>query len=388
MKYDIQVKVKKKRGKPVPITISSNDFTKNGYPSIEEFQEFPFLREKYFDYVKENNSEGTAKSYISYLSALFNELPFTLTEKDLPRKWLLLLPYFFTKDEGDLGFQVLTYWMNRLNEYISELKDSNAPFKTFQNRKSALQAYINFLTEMRDETPSVFNNEKSKNSRIKVVNKIETEFERQYTGITIPVEGTDGLISTFISRMRSEDRFPTKSGAVFYPARIISTVLKKEFNNLANDCIRKVKVFTEKGTFVLNDLECISIDKNGNTKAKIKSSSEWFVILNKENENCNPLIAKSEADLSREHNPSISTILEDETRQWNALKDLTDIIKKIDLIPKQENASKLKQEVMQNYEQQIQGMKEKLKIDFKNILNETKFSLMQRSLNSSLNKHE
>ena len=100
-----------------------------------------------------------------------------------------------------------------------------------------------------------------------------------------------------------------------------------------------------------------------------------------------PLIAKSEADLSREHAPSISTILENQNIKWEALNILTGFIKKVKPNPKQEDSSSIKQAVMQEYESEINGMKDKLKKDLKLILEKTTFTLMQRSLNSSLNKH-
>ena len=184
--------------------------------------------------------------------------------------------------------------------------------------------------------------------------------------------------------MRSEDRFPTTESSVFYPARILSKILGKEFNDIAKECINKITIFTKNGKFLLKDIEYIIIEKE-RTKA-IKDGQAHF-ILNKEGDKNSFLIAKSEADLSREHVPSISTILECPDMEWKALDKLTRIIKTVCEKPKQSEASKISQEVMNKYKDCIIKMKKDLATDMNTILEKTTFTLMQRSLNSSLNKH-
>lgn len=380
MKFELQVRIRN----GYPVTISSSDFKKGSFPSIDSIKEFPFLKDKFHNYVEENKSSGTADSYVYYLQQLFNklELPFANLDAQEGRKWLLLLPYIFAFDI-DKGFQVLEIWMNHLNNHISKLKKDNKPFKTFQNRKSALQAYINFLCEVRDTTPSDLYA-----SQQRVNNTIINNIKLQYSGITIPVEGSHGLIKSFLSRMRSEDRYPTGKNAIYYPARLLSKILGKKFTEIAVDSIRNITVFAKNRSYQLNQIEEITIDKNGRTFAKIKETGNTFLVLNYENDDNNPLIAKSEADLSREHNPSIAHILQNSTIKWKELHNLTSLINNHFTCPQNENPSIISNTIQSNWNgANQQNVKQGLLDDIKTILSMTTFTLMQKSLNSSLNKH-
>ena len=378
LKYELQVKIR--NGSPV--TICSSDFRKKTCPYIDSFKEFPFLRNQFHDYVKEKKSRGTADSYVNYyLPQLVNQLPFTNVNAQDGRKWFLLLPYIFAYDI-DSGFQLFFFFLNQLNNHISKLKKDNLPFKTFQNRKCALQAYINFLSEIRD-------NDIDSLSCVHQVNKtIINAIKRHFSGITIPIDGPQGLIRIFLSRMRSEDRYPAGHGAVYYPAKLLSKVLGTAFTNVAVQHIKNLIVFTDKQSYKLSEIGEITIDKNGNTYAVIKNTKEVCNVLNYEKDLKNPLIANSEADLSREHAPSIATILQNPSMYpLPTLCQLTKYIKNINPSPKQEDASDISKAVQQQFGTALQGMKQGLLDDLNTILSNTKFTLMQRSLNSSLNKH-
>lgn len=379
MKFELQVRIRNGN----PVTISSSDFKKGSFPSFDSFKDFPFLKDKFHDYVEENKSLGTADSYVYYLQQLFNklELPFANLDAQEGRKWFLLLPYIFAFDI-DKGFQVLDIWMNHLNNHINALKKIDGPLKTFQNRKSALQAYINFLCEVRDTTPSDLSG-----SQQKVNNTIINNIKLQYSGITIPIEGPHGLIKSFLSRMRSEDRYPIGKNAVYYPARLLSKILGKEFTEIAVDCIRNITVFTTKKSYRLDEIAEITIDGKGRTFAIIKKTGNTFQVLNYENDVNNPLIAKSEADLSREHTRSIADILQDSTIIWQELRKLTSYINKQFNRPQQENPSKISKDIQKSYCNELPLMQTGLLTDLKSILGKTNFTLMQKSLNSSLNKH-
>lgn len=387
-KYKLQIKVGGKDCQSV--NLGSDDFNKNSVPPIEKFNEFPFLKDDFRTYITEslNLKKKTAKSYSSDLIYLFNNLEFDNDNNDFARKCFLLLPWLFKKDntnecDGDFGFKVLDFWMNKLNETILSLKQNHQNCKTFQNSRSALQAYINFLEEKRDVSSDVLykNNESLKSANI-------DNFNRIYKGITIQVHGKDGFIETLLARMGTEDRYPTSTGAVYYPARILKQVLGGDFKDVATDCIQKILVYTENGTLELNKIGSIKIGKDGLTYAIPEDNNSEYLIYN--DPSCTePLKANSQADLSREHNPSIATILEREY-EWKALKELTKIIINANggRIPKQSEASKITQTVMNNRaDNGLDDLSKGLLDDLKFIIENTKISLMQRSKNSSLNKH-
>lgn len=336
-----------------------------------------FLNKEYRNYVKDLTTDVTAEWYVEkYLPPLFNQMPF---QSEQPRKWILWLPKIFAYDI-ELGFVVLDFWLSELNKYINDLKAIDpSKAKTFRNRKSALQAYISFLNFNRDLIQQNASNPISK--------KFANSIKRIGGSITITQED---LINSFLVRMKTEDRFPTAKGAVYYPARLINKVLGKRFETIAKQCIREIIVYTTSGNYKLRDIDEFIIKRNRVTLAKIKE--EEYAVTNEDTwdflkQQITLLIANSSADLSREHDPSISTILEDTARTWKALDKLTNIIKQMYPNPKQKDAHAITQDVWKNQQSNIQKLSKDLEDDLKTILKKTKFTLMQRSLNSSLNKH-
>ena len=338
-----------------------------------------FLNEDFRNYAKNVTTDDTAKWYVEYyLPSLFNQMPFQSEE---PRKWILWLDRIFAYDL-DLGFIVLDFWLNELNKYIIDLKTiSSSKAKTFKNKRSALRAYIVFLNSHRSLIKQTIS------TTIPINRKYANSIKRLQGSITIT---RDDLIDLFLIRMKTEDRFPTQPGAVYYPARLINKVLGKRFETIAKQCIREIIVYTTSGNYKLRDIDKFIIKRNRVTLAKIKV--EEYAVTNEDTwdfskQQITLLIANSSADLSREHDPSISTLLEDTTRTWKALDKLTKIIKQKCPNPKQKDANSITQNVWKNQQSYIQELSEGLEEDLKTILKETKFTLMQRSLNSSLNKH-
>lgn len=338
-----------------------------------------FLNEDFRNYAKDLTTDDTAKWYVEYyLPSLFNQMPFQSEE---PRKWILWLDGIFAYNLN-LGFIVLDFWLSELNKYIIALKAiSPSRAKTFKNKRSALQAYIAFLNSHRSLIQQKIS------TTIPINKKYANSIKRLNGSITITQYD---LIMLFLARMKTEDRFPTQPGAVYYPARLINKVLGKRFETIAKQCIREIIVYTTSGNYKLRDIDEFIIKRNRVTLAKIKE--EEYAVTNEDTwdflkQQITLLIANSSADLSREHAPSISTILEDTTRTWKALDKLTNIIKQMYPNPKQKDAHAITQDVWKNQQSNIQKLSNDLEEDLKTILKETKFTLMQRSLNSSLNKH-
>lgn len=209
-------------------------------------------------------SEGSAKSYLSYVSGADKLI--SVSEKDSSEKFDLftLLEHEFRKQDFKTIEKTLLFVIDELSRKNADVVFSRAK-KTLQNYKSGLYSYLDFLIQQ------PFSIDNSNEEEIKTIefqikdlqvytdtgkSLVKNKADKEYSKID--------LKKNFSFRIKTQDRFYEN---IFFPIRFINRVFSKKnergvFENWLNDLLNSITIFLDETKTSFQEITALTISNN------------------------------------------------------------------------------------------------------------------------------
>lgn len=316
----------------------------------------------YFDYLLDNMSESSAKSYISYLRNSLKKFPCSSAETNFD----LINKSIDTQQVSGLVEQVITKIDEELNSLVSIHNK-----KTLFNYKSSLNMLNSFLES---NGLSLFP------SKPNTVSYNTKSIHSSYT--------KNDLIKNFKARLNTQDRF-YDFGAL--PCRLLRKIFKKNktYNYLILNLIYNTKFYVnEKYYFKLNEIDKLIIS-DGHAYIQIKNEiysvyTEVYIKGNSFGFEIAEVI--STASLSLDHDAPIFEVLKSNINSYTELLKISSQLNRLKSINNL-SISKLTTKFFNEVYHTLLIDETKLFNEIQDLYNKLSLTIMQTNYNSSKNKY-
>lgn len=225
------------------------------------------LKQEFKNWLTETDkvSEGSAKSYLSYVSGADKLI--TISKKTSSEKFHLftILQAEYNKQNTEAIEETILFVIDELSiENVEEV--FNRPKKTLQNYKSGLYSYLEFLIEQSFSIKKINDTDEIEAT----TNKVEDIKVFKNTGKSlsenkiVKIHSKSDLIKNFSLRIKTQDRFYEN---IFFPIRFITRVfsLKKErsvFTNWINNLLNSITIFLEENETTFREITSLTIEND------------------------------------------------------------------------------------------------------------------------------
>lgn len=312
-------------------TESDNELIK---PELPESTNRLFMSNQFADWLMDHEmGKYSASSYISYIKHINKDFFCKITKDNIDP--LASIPTYL-KEMPDKLMDMLFELEGRLVEEINNKKYSTMPLKSLFNGRTGFRQYIKFMSEIVEsyliQNPPQAETEEDEKDNLCL--------DTQRTGYEY-----EDLESNFHFRLLTQDRM-SESKDLFFPIRIISRLFHLSekasrknnsdqvnrngvwIDRWANDSVAEITVHTDKGDYILADIDQLEIQPE-NKRVVVTLGREETAIVLTETENCGmvPLECSALRNIHIDHTPLMSEIIKENSAQLPALQKLTTIIR-------------------------------------------------------------
>lgn len=344
---------------------------------------------------------GSAQSYISRLKRLNRIISEAISAK-LPNSQydiLSLIPQWLKEQKGYKVIKLLEGVDEKMVCQIHTNDTHLMPISALRDCVSALRAYIKFILE--EYIVEVLDEEELSTDDIAEISEIGNGGEiKKYDYLT--------LEKNFRFRLITQNRMSVGKD-VFFPISIIQCLFSlsekalktgsvgkgeyKWFNRWIDDCIAEIQVQTDRGTFIMAELnKSDTFIINTTTKevtVTLQDGKTARMLTSTEDDSASPRFMEVEQlrNIHIDHTPLISNVLSDNISELPAMVKLTQIIRKVAETAKLSfvvsNFSTIKNELIKNEEDVAEMLKmlPELKNELELIRSKSTLCLMEAKYN-------
>lgn len=358
-----------------------------------------FLRNEFIQWLCETgiNSPKSAESTASRVKTLNDKFISQL----VPQKNYNFLKELPNHIKQNAEKTILLLDKLEMHVYDSEVKpgDYSINASTFRYMKKAFSLYVSFIKEI------IYNNYLTSDDISEdKIEESENEIEIKTNNINKIYLDSKYIKDKFSLRLLTQDRL-SNSKNIFYPIRLIRRIFTKHDKlvrlgiikgkpnemkylfDIVHNCIDKINVITDKGTFKLQDVKTLEIDLSLKSATVILQNNKKAVLLTKTDKGeTEKMRVSTFKNISIDHVVSMADILEEKANRLPALNKLTEMIKQvakennINVAPG--NVSLLNSKFIENIKiSEITPLLPKLKEELAIIDEGTELQLMEKTYN-------
>lgn len=300
-----------------------------------------FMQDEFAGWLQYTGQQG--RSSIGSTVSRIKSLNRDFISKLIPGKTidiLALLPKFIGQDKTKTA-QLLDKIESRVNKAVNTPEATGIHPVTLRNMRRAFTLYAQFIKETingYDATSLAVTAPTGDNETGKAEFPIEAEETECFE--------YDNIESTFRFRLLTQDRI-SNNLAVFFPISFIASLFKRHdklaglgiidsdanatiwLNRWADDCIANITVITEKGEFILADIDMMEIDTQAKSTTVLLPDGQKTRLLTETHQGkVVPMEAGSINSITIDHTPQIAEILNSNARKLPALSRITEIMRR------------------------------------------------------------
>ena len=360
-----------------------------------------FLSSEFKDWLKEEGlSEGTIRSYISWLTNVANEIQY----KKIPNHSIFeIIEACFEKGRYEIANQLLSTTIAFITYLIKNPLEINRESKNLSDIRSAVKKYAIFIQEKIDEAEesSTHNEDDNVNdiqeSEETLKNDDKNNEQTDFKDINIAGQTDDSkkglaypmdeIKRNFRFRLTTQDRM-SKDKNLFYPIGLLKKLFysdgtsyvshyrnkngenRKWFDNLIDTTIDNIFLHTENGKLRLKDIEEIVITPSENVLIKLPDNTLVDLYTpNASMKEKEKMKAEDISDIHIDHVNLIDDELEQNVDKYKGLKSLTEIIRVVKATRKlnPKNFNKIYNKVLEERYNEIKDLIPALKEDLSEI---------------------
>lgn len=212
----------------------------------------------------EKTSEGSAKSYLSYVSGADKLI--SVSEKNSTEMCNLfaILQAGFKKQDSKIIEETIFFVIDELSRKNAE-EVFGRPKKTLQNYKSGLYSYLDFLLEQSFPVGNGMGDElEIMESEIEDLHIFTDTGKSSSENNVVKVHSKNDLIKNFSLRIKTQDRFYED---IFFPIRFITRVFsmnneRNVFKNWLNHLLNSIAIFLEVSNTTFAEITSLTIANN------------------------------------------------------------------------------------------------------------------------------
>lgn len=358
-----------------------------------------FLRNDFIEWLIDNEkcSKDSAKSVASRVKTLNDKFISQL----VPQKNYNFLKELPNHIKQNAEKTILLLDKLEMHVHNSEVKPEDYSIKasTFRCMQRAFSLYVSFIKEI------IYNNYLTSDDISEdKIEESENEIEIKTNNINKIYLDNKYIKDKFSLRLLTQDRL-SNSKNIFYPIRLIRRIFTKHDKlvrrgiikgkpnemkylfDIVHNCIDKINVITDKGTFKLQDVKTLEIDLSLKSATVILQNNKKAVLLTKTDKGeTEKMRVSTFKNISIDHVVSMADILEEKANRLPALNKLTEMIKQvakennINITPG--NVSLLNSKFIENIKiSEITPLLPKLKEELAIIDEGTELQLMEKTYN-------
>lgn len=297
------------------------------YTHIENSDKNLYRELDFVEWMQENEDMGmhSAQSYVSNIKRANREI-FNKNKKGI--NVLAYIAELLRTGKEAKANQLLTALETELTRRINKKDESAIPLFKLSQCRTAFRKYVRFIEE---ETIEVSENEEE------WVTQADEESRKTESESTI--YEYDDMDDIFYLRLITQNRF----GKIFYPISLLKRLFHLSqkisklqsadngrgswFNRWLDDCIANIEVLTDKGDYILADIDELEIDPQSKrvtvTLPDMQKATLWTETEKGEKV---PVQAEDIRDIHIDHTPLIARFLSEYAEELLALPRLTTII--------------------------------------------------------------
>ena len=299
-----------------------------------------FMQDEFADWLQYTGQQG--RSSIGSIVSRIKSLNRNFISKLIPGKTidiLALLPKFVEQDRTKTA-QLLDKIESRVNKAVYNPEATAIHPVTLRNMRRSFTLYAQFIKE----TISGYAPDPAETSTSESNEPEEAEFPME-TKETECFE-YDNIESIFRFRLLTQDRI-SNNLAVFFPISFIGSLFKQHdklaglgiidsaanatrwLNRWADDSIANITVTTEKGEFILADIDMMEIDPQAKSTTVLLPDGQKTRLLTETHQGeIVPMEAGSINSITIDHTPQIANVLNANAGKLPALSRLTEIMRR------------------------------------------------------------
>ncbi len=280
-----------------------------------------FMQEEFTDWLQYTGEKqrNSAESIVSRINSLNRHFLCTL----IPGKeidMLALLPKFIAQDR-EKALQLLEKLESHTNNAANHPETTAIHPVTLRHMRRAFSLYVQFIEEATRECSLP-------------CREADGENNTETAGLPLAEAATTGyeydqLEKRFYNRLATQDRI-SHSKTVFYPIRFIKALFERHdklagmglissgggnlrwLNRWIDDCIARITVLTEKGDFILADIDWLEIDPQTKKATVLLPDGQKALLLTETHRGGDrPMRASAIDHITIDHTPNIAHVLDD-----------------------------------------------------------------------------